>query len=162
MLSFFIDESIVKKIQKLHKDKSKGNEHWYENTAKASSQECQNYVDVPKVVRYRKRVGTITASCESVSLGYIELEMPEKQFGDERSCLQDAFINAGFLLDVDISTQLYNEVSPKRTINTKLVDVLKSCVIKTNFSIKKNPGIQQRKVAKNVSYYDVGRKQVYT
>jgi len=91
------------------------------------------------VARRRKRSGTITASCVSVRLGYIELEMAEKQFGDERSCLQDAFINAGFLLDVDISTQLYNEVSPKRTINTKLVDVLKSCVIKTNFSIKKEP-----------------------
>ena len=66
------------KIQKLHKDTSKGNEHWYGTTAKASSQESQNYVDVSKVVRRRKRVGTIRTSCESVSFGYIELEMAEK------------------------------------------------------------------------------------
>ena len=85
----------------------------------------------------RRRGATITSSCESVSLGYIELEMQDKQEGDKRSCIQDAFINAGFLLDINISTELYKEVSPKRTINTKLCDVLKSRVIAIHFSIRK-------------------------
>ena len=49
----------------------------------------------------RRGATTITASCKSVTLGCIELEMQDKQEGDNRSCIQDAFNNAGFLLDID-------------------------------------------------------------
>ena len=150
LLSFYIEESVVKKIQKLHKQLSKqGTGNWYEMSNRESSTESQKIVSgIGKLSRRRKRVGTLRSSCESVSLGYIELEMPEKQFGDKRSCLQDAFINAAFLLEIDISTQLYNEVPPKRTINTKLNDVLGACVVRTHFRITKEPDFTTEKGGK--------------
>jgi len=98
--------------------------------------------------RRRRRGATITASCESITLGYIELEMQDKQEGDKRSCIQDAFINAGFLLDIDISTELYKEVAPKRTVNTKLCEILKSRAIANNFSVRKQSHVPGEKGGK--------------
>ena len=74
--------------------------------------------------------------------------MQDKQEGNKRSCIQDELINAGFLLDINISTELYKKVSPKRTINTKLCDVLKSRVIATNFSIRNQSHVPGEKGGK--------------
>ena len=148
LLSFYVEESVVRKIQNLHiNETSKGNTDWYQKSCRESSRESQNIVDgVPKVTNRRRRRGaTITASCESITLGYIELEMQDKQEGDKRSCIQDAFINAGFLLDIDISTELYKEVAPKRTVNTKLCEILKSRAIANNFSVRKQSHVPGEK-----------------
>ena len=104
---------------------------WYTHCSENSNATYQIIDDVPK--RRCKRRKGILGSCESVSLGYIDLEVSEKQEGNIRSCIQDAFINAGFLFGKDISKQLYKEVPPKRTKNTQLREILKSSVIKENF-----------------------------
>ena len=66
-------------------------------------------------------------------MGFIDLEVSEKQEGNICSCIQDAFINAGFLFGKDISKQLYKEVPPKNTKNTQLSAILNSSVVKNFF-----------------------------
>ena len=93
---------------------------WYTCCSENSNAQFQMCDDVPK--RSNKRRKGILRSCDSVSFGYIDLKVSDKQEGNIHSCIQDAFINAGFLFGKDISKQLYKEVPPKRTKNTQLSD----------------------------------------
>ena len=88
------------------------------------------YIDgMPRRGEKRNQKGGLR-SCETVSLGFIDLEVSKKQEGNNCSCIQDAFINAGFLFGKDISKQLYKEVPTKRTKDTKLSDIIDSSAIK--------------------------------
>ena len=114
LLSFFVDESTVKNIQQVDNYlKRQGLDiDWYSYCAENSHQQTQMYLDdVPK--RSNKRWKGVLRSCDSVSLGFIDLEVSEKQEGNIHSCIQDAFINAGFLFGKDISKQSYKEVPSK-------------------------------------------------
>ena len=52
-----------------------------------------------------------------------------------RSCLHDAFINAGYLLGKNICNDLYKECPPKKYNNSTLKNLLNSLVIQNNFII---------------------------
>ena len=143
LLSFFIDMSTVEKIDELFKSaKCEGkNGDWYSICFDESSKEkILNRVPYRK----KKRIGHL-GSCSSVSLGYIDLHTREKQEGTMRSCLQDAFINAGFIFGINISKQLLHQVPPKRTKNTALSDILNSPVIKENFIFKRTSHFTTKK-----------------
>ena len=74
--------------------------------------------------------------CDTATAGYLNL-ITKKIDGDERSYLQDAFINAGFMYGEYIQEELYNECPPKKYKNTMLRDILQCPVIKRNFQIVK-------------------------
>ena len=86
------------------------NVDWFSFCLNESSKE----VLLKAAPRKKKRKGHLK-SCTSVRVGYIDLHTREKQEGTMRSCLQDAFINAGFIFGINISKQLLNQVPPKRT-----------------------------------------------
>ena len=59
-------------------------------------------------------------SSRRIRLGYIDLEVSQKQEGTKRSCLQDAFINAGFLFGKNIKEEMYKLFPPMKKKNASL------------------------------------------
>ena len=59
-------------------------------------------------------------SSRRIRLGYIDLEVSQKQEGTKPSCLQDAIINAGFLFGKNIKEEMYKLFPPMEKKNASL------------------------------------------
>jgi len=93
----------------------------------------------------KKRKRKIFQDCDTITLGYIDLITEKKQEGNERSCLHDAFINAGYMFGKKICDELYKECPPKKYTNSTLSTILKSSVIQRNFRIESRPNYTTEK-----------------
>jgi len=131
LLSFQIEKSVISSFLKQSK---KG---WFDDITRHSSMASNringNIVFQNQSIKKRKR--NTYSSCETITLGYIDLKLPQKKEGKLRSCLHDAFINAGYLLGKNICNDLYKECPPKKYNNSTLKNLLNSLVIQNNFII---------------------------
>ena len=111
--------------------------NWFDEITRETSTDSNyingNIVFDSKSIKKRKR--NTYLCCETITLGYVDLKLPQKKEGTLRSCLHDAFINAGYLLGKDICDDLYKECPPKKYTNSTLRSLLKSSVIQNNFLI---------------------------
>ena len=143
ILLFCIDETIVKRIQNTFKNNStKPVTDWYSlfgvqqnKKRKSQSKETKETSSKPENRKNRKRTGSIFSS-RRIRLGYIDLEVSQKQEGTKRSCLQDAFINAGFLFGKNIKEEMYKLFPPMEKKNACLEKIIKSPVITQNFELE--------------------------
>ena len=97
----------------------------------------------PETIKKPKR--KLYQDCDTITLGYIDLIPDKKKDGNERSCLHDAFVNAGYMYEKDIRDELFRECPPKKYTNSLLCSLLESSVIKKNFHIKSRPNYTTEK-----------------
>lgn len=136
LLSFYIDKSVIESLNKIHQNDTK----WYDKVAQQSSRkrkEIYGKEGTTQLSRNKKR-RLLFYDDDSLTIGYVDLKMLSKQEGDTRSCLQDAFINAGMIFGKDIRAELYREVPPQKYNNTEMSKIVKSSVIQNNFVIQKD------------------------
>ena len=139
MFTFQVEQSVIDGI-------SRGNnETWFQDISIRSIRKC-NFMNIefdPNVLKKRKR--KIFQDCDTITLGYIDLITEKKQEGNERSCLHDSFINAGYMFGKNIRDELYKECPPKKYTNSILSTILDSSVIQRNFHIKSRPNYTTEK-----------------
>ena len=75
-------------------------------------------------------------SSRRIRLGYIDLEVSQKQEGTKPSCLQDAIINAGFLFGKNIKEEMYKLFPPMEKKNACLEKIINSPDITKNFQLE--------------------------
>ena len=142
ILLFCIDESTVKRIQNTFQKSEKPVTDWYSLFAfqlnkkrKSQSKKTKEISSKPENRKNRKRTGSMSSS-RRVRVGYIDLEVSQKQEGTKRSCLQDAFINAGFLFGKNIKEEMYKQFPPMEKKNASLKKIIDSPVITKNFQLE--------------------------
>ena len=138
MFTFQVEQSVINKI------KQASNENWFQDITVKSIQKCNtmNIAFDPTMIKKKRK---IFQDCDTITLGYIDLITEKKQEGNERSCLHDAFINAGYMFGKKIRDELYKECPPKKYTNSTLSTILKSSVIQRNFRIESRPNYTTEK-----------------
>ena len=142
ILLFCIDESTVERIQNTFQKSKKPVTDWYSLFAfqlnkkrKSQPKNTKEISSKPENRKNRKRTGSMFSS-RRIRLGYIDLEVSQKQEGTKRSCLQDAFINAGFLFGKNIKEEMYKLFPPMKKKNASLKKIINSPVITKNFQLE--------------------------
>ena len=139
LFTFQIDNSVRNYISNAKDD------DWFQNVTVRTGRKFKatNIQFNPKLINNKKK--RLYQDSETITLGYIDLIPKKKKDGNERSCLHDAFVNAGYMYDKNIQEELFRECPPKKFTNTKLSILLDSSVIKKNFHIKSKPNYTTEK-----------------